>query len=546
MSTISELPDESWSEEKLLESLRSNASGSSVENHEGRRVLLDELRRRKTIKHIDEVVEVLIDYEKKWGMSNPESSLIIELLSKATNLKDSAFKKWFDDMVISKDDKSLYCNAMITKNLKEKKKRSCIQPFLSLLMGCGSFTGTTSRMCQTLLDIDNRDIQNDIIGAALPYLRTADSFKVVYAVKIVTSLSSDFVPELNLVIERTLTDWFAAYEKEILTDICSYYRRIQDEKSIPHLLKIVKSDFDGEERLASKALASVIDSNPNTITQIWRFLEKEKKYYVSILIAFGEMVGGIDLKKLFSTVNIDLTKWRPREALRNIMIKAGEKARPHLLKMIQDRDQVTYTFARECLEEIGISIEEYSEVFEKPPILQMYEFFYEHRKRMLLENLENLLKNKDKLRDSVRKPPDMFEYLIQNLFSAFGFITLFVDPSNKAGVDIIAFSSNRPYILVIGCTTSTLKYDLEKLNMTFSEMKGSLKELFAKYQILPMIFASVDVEIHPSDSEYARKHSIAILTQKEVATLYKMLKTNRSHEVIKYIKQGIPSVHHEL
>lgn len=546
MSTVSELPDEDWSEEKILESLRSNASGSSVEGHERRRVLLDELRRRKTIKHIDAVVEILIDYEKKWGMSNPESSLIIELLSKATNLKESAFKKWFDDMVISKDDKSLYCNAVIIKNLKDKKKRSCIQPFLSLLMSCGSFTRTTRQMCQTFLNIDNRDIQNDIIGAALPYLRTADSFKVVYAVRIVTSLSSDFVPELDLVIERTLTGWFAAYEKEVLTDICSYYRRIQDERSIPHLQKIIKSDFDGEERLASKALASVIDSNPNTITEIWRFLEKEKKYYVSILIAFEEMETSIDVERLFSIVGIDLGKLLhfslPRQTLKNIVIKSGKQAKPLLLKMVKRKDEVRHTFALECLEEIGVSIEEYSEVFEKPPILQVYEFFYEKRQEMLLENL---WKEQDKLRNHIKKH-QRFEYFIQNLFSALGFLTLFVDPSGKEGVDLVAFSPNEPYILVIGCTTSILKNDLEKLNMTLNEMKDALKELFARYRILPIVFTSIRVEVTPADSEYAGKNNIAILTQKEITTLLKMLRTNRrSREIIKHIEQSIPSVQTE-
>lgn len=545
MSTVSdELPDASWSEEKLLESLKKYAISSSVEDQERKRVCLDELQRRKTIKQVDEVMEILLDYAKKYGMSDPESSLIIKLLSKLANSEEIAFKKWLDSMTVCKDNGSLYCFAEIVPKLDYTKKKICVLPLLSSLMSCGSFTNITNKMYQSLIDIDNKDIQKDIVKATLPYLKMPDPFKVVYAVKIISSLSpADLIPELDLVIERTLSGWYKAYEREILTDICNYYRRLKDERSVPHLLKILKSDFDREERVASKAFASVIDANPNSVTEIWGFLQEEKKHYLPILIAFAEMETGIDLEKLFSTVDIDLGKWLPRQTLKAIIVKAGKQAKPMLLKMITDKGQDRYTFALECLEEIGVSIEEYSKVIEKPPILQVHEFFYERRQEMLLENL---WKNQDKLRDPIKKPQDKFENFVQNLFSALGFITLFVDSSGKEGVDIVAISSNEPYILLIGCTTGALKNDLEKLYMTFNEMKSTLKELFAKYRILPMIFASIKVEVHPLDSVYAGKHNIAVLTQKETTTLLNMLRTNRrSDEIIKHIKKAIPPVQTE-
>jgi len=72
-------------------------------------------------------------------------------------------------------------------------------------------------------------------------------------------------------------------------------------------------------------------------------------------------------------------------------------------------------------------------------------------------------------------------------------------------------------------------------------MKDALKELFTKHRILPTVFVSRRVEVYSADSEYAGKNSIAILTQKEVTTLLKMLRTNRrSGEIIKYVKQSIP------
>ena len=130
---------------------------------------------------------------------------------------------------------------------------------------------------------------------------------------------------------------------------------------------------------------------------------------------------------------------------------------------------------------------------------------------------------------------------MQNLFSALGFVTLFVDPSGKQGVDLVAFSPNEPYILIIGCTTGVIKEDLQKMNITLNEMEDSLEEICAKYRILPILITSKKVEVSSADSEYAKKNYIAILKQQETTTLLNMLRTNReSNEIIKYVERIIP------
>jgi hypothetical protein len=545
VSTVGdELPDASWSEEKLLESLKKYAISSSVEDHDRRRVCLDELRRRKTIKQVDGVVEILLDYTKKYGMSDPESSLIIELLSKLANSEEIAFKKWLDSMIVSKDNGSSYCFARIVPNLDDTKKKICVLPLLSSLMSCGSFTGITSEMCQSLINIDNKDIQKDIVKATLPYLKMPDTFKVVYAVKIISSLSpADLIPELELVIERTLTGWHKAYEGQILTDICNYYRRTKDERSIPHLLKILKSGFDREERVASKALASVIDANPNSITEIWRFLQTERNHHSPILMALSQMESSVDVEKLFSVLEIDLAQLLhlqlPRQYLKEIVIRAGKQTEQFLLKMVKHQEEVRYTFASECLEEIGVSFEEYSKVFDRPPVLQVYEFFFEKMPTMLLENL---LKAQETLGGPIKRAPiRKSDYFSLVLFSVAGFTTLFVDPADREGVDIIAFAPNEPYILVIGCTTGILSYDLQKLTLTLEKMENALKDLLSRYRVLPMVITFKGLEVSPNDFEIASRNRIAILTSKELESLLRMLKANRgSKEIIKQIKQWVP------
>ena len=537
MSTITELPDETWPEEKILELLNDNITGPSA-SKELRVVCLDILRKRSVIEKIDEVIEILLKLVEYRGRSIPESSMIVELISRLANLEESAFKKLLSRMIRWQDN-LMYCFARIIRNLEDPKKGECMPRLLEFLMGYNSFTNITKEMFQTLVTAHNEDINKRIVKATLPYIRVADPYKVVYAVKIISRLgSAEVLSKLELIIERALTGWFNGHKEEILTNICSYFRRIKDERSARRLLQIIKSGFN-REQIASKALARVVDAHPEVMDEIWDFLQKEKELYFPILMVLEEMKTIVDVERLFSIADIELGIQSVRQTSRKIIKKAGQQAKPLLLSMIKDKHYVRYTFALNCLEEIGVSIEEYSRVFDKHPILQIYEFFYNQRKGMLLENL---WKEQEELGKSIKKSQiRRFEYFVQILFSALGFVTLLVDPSGKEGVDLIAFSPNEPYILVIGCTTSILKDDLQKLNMTINEMKDALKELFAKYRILPTVFTSRKVEVSSDDSEYAGKNSIAILTQKEISTLLEMLKTNRrSEEIIKHLKQSVP------
>ena len=535
MSTVGELPDKSWSEEKILELLNRSISGSATK--ENRLLCLDALRKRKTMKQIDEVMDLLLEIAKVHGMSTPESPMLIELISRLANSEDIALDLLLSKMVKPNDALS-YCFARIIRNLEDAKKNKCIQCLLSLLMRCDSFTNITKEMYQTLVTIDNEDINKEVVKASLPYLRVSDSFKVVYAVKITSKLASEFLLEIESVMERALKGWYDGHQVEILKNICNYLGRIKDERTIPHLLQILKSDLKLND-ITPKALASVIDSYPKAIVKIWEFLEKEKEHYPSILTVFAEMGTTIDLEKLFSVVDIDLSKWQPRKALRTIIIKAKEQGKPLLLEMVKDEDQTRYEFAIDCLGEIGVSIEEYSKVFEKSPILQVYEFFYKQRQEILLENL---WKEQDLLGKNVKGAQiKKFEYLIQNFFSALGFVTLYVDPSGREGVDLVAFAPTEPYILIIGCTTSILKNDLEKMCLTLNEMEDTLGALLLKYHILPVVFISKRVEVSSVDSKYAGENDIAILTQEETTTLLNMLRTNRSSkEIIKRIEESIP------
>lgn len=542
MSAIHGLPDESWPEEKVLELLNASISGSGEEERRRRLVCLDELQKRETIKQVDKVMETLLDYAKIHGRSTPASSMITKVLSRLANSEETAFRKMLNTTLQERNDNLLYCFARITLNLEDVKKKECMLLLVSLLMLCDSFTNITEEMCQTLVSSENGDINKGIVDATTPHLQVPRPVEVLYAVRIVCALSSEFISGLESVIERALDGWYDARRIEILKNICDYFGRIKEKKGIPYLLQILKKSNSRNTILfeeLSKALASILDAHPEMMEQIWEFLEKHEGHHPSILKALAEMKTHIDLEKLFSGVKIDWSKWEPKEALKRILINEGDISKPFLLEMIKEKDQNCHSFTLECLEELGVSIEEYSKVFEKPPILQVFEFF--HRKRKNL-HLENLWREQDNLRNPIKGAKmDKLEYFMHHFFSALGFVTLFVDPSGKKGVDLVAFHPTKPHILIIGCTTGIIKEDLQKMNNTLIEMEETLEELLKKYRTLPIIITSKKVMVTNADREYAGENEIAILAHQETTKLLEMLRTNRTiDEIMDQIKLSIP------
>jgi hypothetical protein len=207
MSVVDELP-ESWSEEKILEFIKLNTSGSG--DKEELLLCLDELRKRKTIKKVEEVMELLLEIAKTRGRSTPESSIIIGLISRLANSDKNALDLLYGKM-IAVNDALLFVFARVIRNLENANKARCLERLLSLLMNCDSFTNITEELFQTLVTIEKEDIKKNIVERTLPYLRVPDPFKVVYAAKITCRLTNEYKSELKPVIGRALDNWYGGH-----------------------------------------------------------------------------------------------------------------------------------------------------------------------------------------------------------------------------------------------------------------------------------------------------------------------------------------------
>jgi len=520
MSAKSGLPNATWKEEEIVSLLKTVISNSAVDASHKRVKCLDELSRR-TIKDIENIKDVLIEATKAHGWSDPESSMLIEILSKLAETHDVFFQKLMDEFVKKEQTQPfLVCISRLIGKLDQKKKRKSARFLVGALMNKDSFTSATDALYKTLISIDDTKTRKETVESILPYLDSADVLQVFYAVRIASELGNrDLVPRLCVVLDRSIAGWYNGHRDDIEKNICHFLTRVKDIRSLSCVLKLIESNPSKETYIA---LASLADKYPQATHEVERFLLDRKRYLVALHILNQMSKPRIDFDQLFAIASRDIGIASVRETLKGIILKIGKPAKQKLLEMAKSDEEKEYAFAMECLTEIGVSVDEISSILGKNPVLQLHDFFYEKIE------LEQLWQDRRELGETIKKSTiQKFDHFVLNLFNCFGLIALFVDPAGKEGVDVIAFSPSTPHLIIAGVTTGVLHDDLPKLNQTLIEMRRELPQLAKRYDVIPIIFTSKDTQPHESDIEFAKKNGIIILTANEIRKLLEMMKTGR-------------------
>jgi hypothetical protein len=222
--------------------------------------------------------------------------------------------------------------------------------------------------------------------------------------------------------------------------------------------------------------------------------------------------------------------------MKRLFVKMGKLSKPTLFQLLLEKEK--HIFALECLKEIGVSREEVSNIFPKPPMLQIYEYFYRGR-RNFPKDLNRIWEEKENLRENVRGNTDRLEHLLLHIFLSFNFVTLNIPPLKMEAIDIVCFYPETLDLLVIGCTTGILKDDLSKMDLVARKMKGEMADLFNNCSLIPIVVTSEPVSISTSEAQFAAENSIVIMQSQHIDNLLEMLVTNRQgKEVIEYIKSG--------
>jgi len=394
-----------------------------------------------------------------------------------------------------------------------------------------------------LIQIGKEKLGSKIVEIVVPSLDSLKICSVIFSVRLCSEFAGkEQIGKMVGVLQKSMKEYYGDHHIEIERRLCSYFERIRDPNSLPHLLNLLR--FRREENTSdkSRAIASVLNAHPYKIDDVLDVLydvRDEKKLVDAILFALDDVEkANIDTRKLLSKIRIRYWFENPTgHYVRRILVRGSQSSKPILFGMLKDEEK--YDYALECLKEIGFSTEELSQVFPKPPMLRIYNFLYSQtRARKMPKNLNTLWDEKEKLGENVPGTTDKLEHLVLHLLSSFNFVTLNVAPLKLESVDIVGFYPETFDLLIISCTTGVMKDDIAKLDATVNEMEREIPELFDICTVTPVVVSSKDVAIDPSHLKYSREQGIAILQDYDIDKLLEILSTNRKpREVLRYIAE---------
>jgi len=536
-------------EEELFELLTYALSGTS-EDHKRKRIKgLEELQRRiksNSIQNMNGSVDILLEMAKKQGHSRPECPLIVDSLLLFIGRYEEAFETVLNGLKGQDQEEDLLFLVFSNLILKVdyKKKNRAIKPLVDYLMSRDALNRIgVNEVYNCLSSLGDEKLSTEIVKETSPYLESLETVPIVFSVKLCSNFADRrLLPKMLEVLEKSMKGYYSAHYVEIERRLCEYFKRIKDPNSFPHLMRLLKLRYRENPVDKSDAIGEILDANPNLMDYMLEMLydaRHNKELVTAILHSFENMEKPPSAMALLPKLHIRYWWERPaRFYVKKVLVKGRESSKPILFEMLQDDEK--YDYALECLKEIGVSTEELSNVFPKPPVLQIYNFLYSQARRVkkMPKDLNTLWMEKEELGKNVLGTTDRLEHLLLHIFSSFNFVTLNVAPLQIESVDIIGFHPETLDLLIIGCTTGVLKDDLAKMDALINKIETEMPDLFSICTVTPVVVCSKSAAISPSDAKYSREQGIAILQDYDIDKLLEMLNTNREpRQVLRHIEE---------
>ena len=534
-------------EKELFELLTHVLSGSS-EDHKRKRIQgLEELQRRiksDSIQNMDGSIGILLEMAKKQGHNQPESSLIVDSLLLSINKYKEAYQTVLNGLKGREQEEDLLflVFSKLVLKLDYKRKRQAIRPLVRFLMSRDTVNRIGVReVYDCLFSLGDEKLSTEIVKETSPYLDRLETCAIVYSVKLCSEFADrKLLPKMLEVLDRSMTGYYNAHHIEIERRLCEYFKRIKDPNSFTHLMRLLKLRYRENPNDKIDALSEILNSYPSLKDDLLEMLydvRHNKDLVTAILGSFEKMEKPPSAMALLPKLRIRYWWEHPASFyVKKILVKGGESSKPILFEMLQDDEK--YDYALECLKEIGVSTEELSNVFPKPPVLQIYNFLYSQARRVkkMPKDLNTLWMEKEELGENVPGTTDRLEHLLLHIFSCFNFVTLNVAPLKVECVDLVCFYPETLDLFIIGCTTGILKDDLAKMDALITKMENQTPNLFDVCSITPIVVCSEVAAISPSDKKYSAEQGIVVIQSHHIDKLLEMLNTNRKpREVIKYI-----------
>ena len=541
----------STSTEKELFELLTHVSSGSSEDHKRKRIKgLEELQRRiksNSIQDIDGSIGILLEMAKKQGHNQPESSLIVDSLLLFINKYEEAYQTVLNGLKGQEQEEDLLflVFSKLVLRLDYKRKRQAITPLVHFLMSRDSVNRIgVKEAYDCLFSLGNERLGTEVLKEASPFLDSLETCAIIFSVRLCSKFADHrLVPKMLEVLAKSMKGYFGGYEIEIERDICAYFERITDLRSLPVLLELLKMRTRYSYNYIVEAIARVLDKHPHRVEFVLEKLFDERKNAAiinAILECFLEMEAPkINMRSLLTSIRVNWWNKHPqvRTSLHRLFVKIGDFSKPTLFEILREEEK--YDFALQCLKEIGVSNQELSKLFPKPVMLQVYEFLYSQKRgKRIPKDLNQLWEYKKKLQENVPGTTNWLEHLLLHIFAGFNFVTLNVAPLKLECVDLVCFYPETLDLFIVGCTTGILKDDVAKMDVLITKMEKQIPNLFHVCSITPIVVCSEVTSISPSDAKYSAKQGIVIMQNRHIDKLLEMLNTNREPlEVIKYTEE---------
>ncbi len=510
----------------------------TAEAKDARVEALNELLSRAQFQDITAVFHAILASADKWGTTSPEGSMLSKLLGRVTGGSEvyfDLFMKHFVDQ--AKNRYFVGFAAKFVKGLDANQKAKAIPSLANVLLLQQVGDDPAESVIDVLTTMKDGKLNALAVSEILPKAVSINPMQVFLATKVLSKIAERSAQkEMLLVLDRSMEGWYGPQNDQVQNHVLLYLTSYPSEAALPTIRKlfavrrtdlIIKMFRGFQSVKAAHMLQELIEESVK---------DSQKPDVVEwCSMALAEMEPRfIDLPKLASISALFQRNWQSWYYLKIIFKNAKkEDVKPILEKLLKDSNLDKYKFAAECLSELGVSLDEMSEIVGESPAHEIYRFFFPK------ETPEEIWRNDDvrSLGGPVGKPTQRFDFFLIEVLSSFNLQVLYLDASNKRGVDIVALSPRGNHMIISGFTVESLKDDLQKLIVTLEEMQEKMKQLMGRHDLRPVVFSASKKPVTEVESELARKAGIVVLGRNDVETVLKMSRTGRTAEdLIEFLK----------
>ncbi len=474
------------------------------------------------------IVESLCEIVRKVGAIEPEITLIVQCLRRATRSRPT-----LDTLARIIDERhqgAIQCSCRLLESTVGAVQARLASSLTRELLRRDAIDSVTEVLATTLAQLTQPASKHAVIKVASRHLGSPDALQTRYLISILArigdrTLDSGFVTVLG----KLLSGYYANHADQITRDVCSHFSRFRTKSAVPGLLRGLEKQW---HRSLAETLGAICDAHPATqldlLALATRTTNNSVKYDCFTALAAMRTTRPRIKDVAALVTDADLRYDYVRESFRQLLARTPSASRALLTEMLRNSDDRRCEFALDVLKAMNVPMAEIAKSLGSNPIRAIYDFFYRDRGQMALDTLWH---TKQSLGNNI-KGITRFDHLLRALFSCLGFVTLDVDASSRPGADIVAFPPRWSHVLIVGATTGVAEGNVEKLANTVRELRRALGKLATQIELVPIVATSQSVEPNPKTAEYAKQHGVVLLREIDIDRIQDWVNTNRTYATL--------------